>query len=104
MADQLRVDSSVVFATAQTLSNHAEELRDELRGLSREWDDLSHSWSGVAASAYVPPWEEWHEAAAKLTDSLAETASRLAEAGMAYEQQDEDSAQAVQAVADRMLG
>ncbi|MEN4475751.1 WXG100 family type VII secretion target [Mycolicibacterium cosmeticum] len=100
MSGRLEVDPAAVFATAQTLSNHAEDLREELRGLSREWDDLSHSWSGVAASAYLPPWEEWHEAAAKLTDSLSETAARLAEAGSVYDEQDSDSAQAL---ANRML-
>ena len=96
MADHLRVDADAAFSTSHVVSNEAEELREELSRLSREWDNLSHGWSGVAASAFAPVWEEWHEGAARIVEALAESSRRLAQAAVLYEERDISSA--------RMLG
>jgi WXG100 family type VII secretion target len=98
----LGVDTSEAFATAQSIRNHAEELRDELEQLTRGWDDLSHSWIGAAASAFNPPWEEWHEGASQLVAVLADTADKLARAAVAYDEQDSASASALGSAADGM--
>ena len=100
MPDRLGVDTSEAFATAQSLGNHAEELREQLQQLTREWDDLSHGWIGAAASAFAPPWQEWHEGATKLTELLAESSRRLAKAAVLSEEQDSDAAQALGSAAD----
>jgi WXG100 family type VII secretion target len=93
MADHLRVDADAAFNGSHVISNEAEELREELSRLSREWDNLSHGWSGVAASAFARTWEEWHEGAAKVVEALAESSRRLAQAAVLYEERDNNSAQ-----------
>jgi WXG100 family type VII secretion target len=93
MTDRLRVDADTAFTTSHGVSNEADELREELARLSREWDNLSHGWSGVAASAFAPAWEEWHEGAARIVEALAESSRRLAQAAVLYEERDNNSAQ-----------
>jgi WXG100 family type VII secretion target len=93
MADLLRVDADAAFNTSHVVCNDAEELREELARLSREWDNLSHGWSGVAASAFTPAWEEWHEGAAHIVEALAESSRRLAQAAVLYEERDNNSAE-----------
>lgn len=95
MAEQLNVDTDVAFNTAHVVRNDAEELREELSGLSWEWDNVSHGWSGVAASAFTGIWEEWHEGAATVVETLAEASRSLAKAAVLYEEQDSSSAQAL---------
>jgi WXG100 family type VII secretion target len=100
MGDRLKVSATEAFAAAQAIGNHAEDLRDELQRLVREWEDLSHSWSGAAASAFAPPWQEWHEGAAKLTEMLADTSRKLAGAAVVYDEQDSEGAHALGSAAD----
>jgi WXG100 family type VII secretion target len=93
MTDHLKVDADAAFNTSHSVSNDAEELRDALTHLSQEWDNLSHAWSGVAASAFAPAWEEWHRGAAQIIEALAESSRRLAQAAVLYDTTDADSAQ-----------
>jgi Proteins of 100 residues with WXG len=48
--DHLRVDADQAYNTSRAVANDAQELREELAGLQRDWDDLSRGWSGVASS------------------------------------------------------
>lgn len=96
MAGHLKVSADEVFATSHAVSNDAEELREELARIVREWDDVSHGWSGGAASAYTALWQEWHEGAAALVDVLADSSHRLGHAAVAYQEQDTQSAEALE--------
>ena len=49
--DHLRVDADQAYNTSRAVGNDAEERREELAGLQRDWDNLSRGWSGVASSA-----------------------------------------------------
>ncbi|MGV0656606.1 WXG100 family type VII secretion target [Mycolicibacterium thermoresistibile] len=99
MFDNLKVDTEHAFSTAHAVCNDAEELRQELAGIVREWDNISRGWSGTAASAYAAIWEEWHEGAAKVVETLAESSRRLAEAAVRYNERDADSAEQLGSVA-----
>lgn len=99
MAD-LRVDTDQAFNTAQAVGNHAVELHDELQQIAKDWDNMSQSWEGVAASAYQPVWEQWHENATKVTKALMESSQRLAQAAVAYQEQDQAGAQTVNSTMD----
>lgn len=98
MAGHLEVNAEKAFNTAHAVSNDAEELREELSRLSRGWQNVSHGWSGAAASVFTSLWEEWHEGATKIVDALAESSRALAEAAVLYEQQDSSSAQALESL------
>ena len=50
--DHLKVDADQAYNTSRAVGNDAQELREELAGLQRDWDNLSREWSGVASSAY----------------------------------------------------
>lgn len=65
--DDLRVDADQAYNTSHSVGNDAEELRDELAALQRDWDNLSHGWTGVASSAYSAIWAEWTEGATTST-------------------------------------
>ncbi|HKP39629.1 WXG100 family type VII secretion target [Mycobacterium sp.] len=93
--DHLRVDTDQAYNTSRAVGNDAEELREELAGLQRDWDNLSRGWSGVASSAYSAIWSEWVEGASKLVDALAESSHNLGVAAVSYAEQDAGSAAAL---------
>ena len=95
MAENLKVTADEAFNTSHSVSDDAEELREELTHLSQEWESLSHGWSGVAASAFAPAWEEWHRVAAQVIETLAESSRRLAQAAVLYDTTDAESAQSL---------
>jgi WXG100 family type VII secretion target len=97
MTGELRLQADEAFATSHSVSNDAEELREELADIAREWQNVSHGWSGAAASGYDALWQEWHEGAAKVVEVLADSSQKLATAAMAYQEQDAYSAEAVAA-------
>lgn len=93
MPADLRVSADAAFNTAHSVQNDAEELREELSGLAREWDNVSRGWSGAAATVYTALWDKWHDGATKLVDSLADSSECLARAATLYEDQDRISAE-----------
>ncbi|MBI3226167.1 MAG: WXG100 family type VII secretion target [Mycolicibacterium cosmeticum] len=95
MSGELHFNTENLFDACNAIGSYAEDLRDELARLSREWDNLSHSWSGTAASAFSPAWDEWHQGAAKIVELLAETARNLALAATSYGENDSHSASAL---------
>lgn len=70
MLTELRVDTDEAFKCAQAIANQAVELHDELEQLTKKWDDMSQTWQGIAASAYEPAWDKWHENATKVVQAL----------------------------------
>jgi WXG100 family type VII secretion target len=92
VAEHLKVDVAETLTTSQVVSDDADELRAELARLSREWDNVASGWSGAAASAFAPLWDEWHDGAAKLVETLAESCRRLERSAVAYEEQESGSA------------
>ena len=93
--DRLRVDVDQAYNTSRAVGNDAEELREELAGLQRDWDNLSREWSGAASSAYSTIWGEWLEGATTLVDALAESSHNLGVAAVSYSEQDASSAEAL---------
>jgi len=88
--DHLKVDTDQAYNTSRAVGNDAQELREELAGLQRDWDNLS--WSGVASSAYSAIWCEWAEGATRLVDAFAESSHNLGVAAVSYSEQDAGSA------------
>jgi WXG100 family type VII secretion target len=93
--DHLKVDVDQAYNTSRAVSNDAQELREELAGLHRDWDNLSRGWSGVASSAYSAIWCEWLEGATTLVDALPESSHNLGVAAVSYSEQDAGSAAAL---------
>jgi WXG100 family type VII secretion target len=95
--DHLKVEADQAYNTSRAVGNDAQELRDEMVGLQRDWDNLSREWSGLASSAYSALWGEWLEGATKLVDALAESSHNLGVAAAAYSEHDAGSAEAFSA-------
>jgi WXG100 family type VII secretion target len=93
---RLDVDSDVVLRTAHGASSDAVELGDELSRLAREWQDVSHGWTGSAATAFAALWDEWHDGATKVVQIVTESSEDLAQAAVLYAQQDAESAHALE--------
>jgi WXG100 family type VII secretion target len=102
VAGQLEVDTDAAFNASHSVSLDADELREGVAELAHEWANVSRGWSGAAASAYTPLFEEWQEGAFKLVESLSESAHLLAEAAVRYQEQDTVSAESVAATAREM--
>jgi WXG100 family type VII secretion target len=96
--NHLSVDTDHAYQTSRAVANDAQELRDELTGLQRDWDNLSRGWSGAAAAAYSAIWAEWVEGATTLVDSLVESSHELGLAAVAYSEQDAGSAATLRSV------
>lgn len=92
---QLQVNTDVALNAAHAVSSDAEELRQELSGLEQKWQDVSHGWSGAAATSFTSLWDEWHEGALTIIDVLAESSRDLAQAAVLYAQQDASAAQSL---------
>jgi WXG100 family type VII secretion target len=80
------------FNTGHAVMAQAVELCEELDRLGHEWDGLSDSWPGVAASAYTSAWQDWHDGATKLLNTLPDLSEKLCRATVDYEQTDGDAA------------
>jgi uncharacterized protein YukE len=48
VADVLSVKLEAMISSAQTLADQADELKGELDSITREWGELSSTWTGVA--------------------------------------------------------
>ena len=95
MASQVKVDVSKALKTAAVVGSDAAELRGELARISQKWDGVLAGWSGAAASVFTALWEDWHDGVAKLVETLAESSQRLAEAAVAYDEQEAISTRSV---------
>ena len=93
--DHLSVDADQAYNISRAVGNDAQELREELAGLQRDWDNLSREWSGVASSRYSAIWCEWLEDATTLVDALAESSHNLGVAAVSYSEQDAGMAAAL---------
>lgn len=88
-----------MVSTAQILANQADELKAELDSITREWGELSSTWTGVAASAFDPPFEEWRYGAVTVTALLADHSEMLLRCVAAMVENEHNSAQALRSVA-----
>lgn len=91
LSNPLKVNTQNTFEAAQGVANQALELRDHLKQITLEWEQLSDNWEGRAASAYLHAWTEWHDSASILVQSLVESSEKLMRAAIAYDEQDHAS-------------
>jgi WXG100 family type VII secretion target len=98
VVSHVRVDVPRTLHTSSAVGGDAEELRAELARLSREWDKVLSGWSGAAAASYAALWEEWHDGAANIVETLAESSQLLERAAMRYDEQETSSARSVRSI------
>ena len=98
MADVLSVKLEAMISSAQTLADQAEALKGELDSITHEWGELSSTWTGVAASAFDPPWDEWHYGALTVTALLHDHAETLRFCAAAFAEQERNATQAVRSI------
>ena len=73
----LAMQTEATAAAAQFLSAQADELTAELGAIAQTWHGMASKWTGIAAAAYEPAWDEWHEDATTVTAVLVEHADAL---------------------------
>ena len=98
MADVLSVKLEALISSAQTLADHAEALKGELDSITHEWGELSSTWTGIAASAFDPPFDEWHYGAVTVAALLADHAETLRFSATAFAEHEGNAAQAVRSL------
>jgi WXG100 family type VII secretion target len=98
MVPELRIHLKEMAATAHFLANQADELKAELDAIVRDWDGLASTWTGVAASAFRPPFEEWHDGALTITSILSEESRLLMITTAAMAENEQASAHALASI------
>jgi WXG100 family type VII secretion target len=98
MVPELRIHLEEMAATAHFLANKADEFKAELDTIVREWDELASTWTGAAASAFRPPFEEWHDGALTITSILAEESRLLTVTVAAMAENEQASARALASI------
>ena len=94
----LSVKLEAMISSAQTLANQADELKAELDSITQQWGELSSTWTGAAASAFDPPWDEWHYGAVTVMALLHDHAETLRFSAAAYASHEQGATQAVQSI------
>jgi WXG100 family type VII secretion target len=94
----LSVYLDALISTAQTLANQTDELKSELDTITQQWTELSSTWTGVAASAFEPPWDEWHYGAVTVMALLEDHAETLRFCAAAYAAHEQSATEAVRAI------
>jgi ESAT-6 family protein len=100
MAGMLAMKLEAMVSTAQFLANQADELHAELDSITSDWQELSSTWTGVAASAFDPPWDEWHYGAQTAVAILQEHSDLLMRSVALMVEHESTAASALGAVAD----
>ncbi|WP_245913116.1 WXG100 family type VII secretion target [Mycobacterium kansasii] len=77
VAGELTIRLEAMASAAQILANQADDVKAELDSITDDWRELSSTWRGVAASAFQPPWEEWHRGASAVAAILSAHSQRL---------------------------
>ncbi|MGB3485243.1 MAG: WXG100 family type VII secretion target [Mycobacterium sp.] len=77
MASILQAQLEALATTADSLADQADQLENELAQIVQHWNDLSAKWTGKAASAFEPPWNDWHDGAKVVASILAEESELL---------------------------
>ncbi|ORB57836.1 WXG100 family type VII secretion target [Mycobacterium persicum] len=77
MTGELTTRLEAMASPAQILANQSDDLKAKLDSITDDWRALSASWRGIAASAFQPPWEEWHQGATAVAAILSEHSQRL---------------------------
>ncbi len=103
MAGVVAMKLEAMVSTAQVLANQADELHAELDSFTRDWRELSSTWTGVAASAFDPPWIEWHYGAQTTVAILQEHSDLLMRSVALMAQHESTAASALGAIAGKGL-
>jgi WXG100 family type VII secretion target len=101
VAAELRMKLEAMVSAAQFLANQGDELQAELDAITRNWRELSSTWTGAAASAFDPPWDEWHWGAKTVTAILQECSDLLMRSAALMAENESNAAHALGAVAEK---
>lgn len=77
MPGVFQMQTETMSTTSAFLADQADDLERELADINRRWRDLAAMWTGRAASAYEPAWEEWHDGAKTVVAILQEHSDLL---------------------------
>ena len=95
MAAELRMQLEAMVSAAHFLASQADELKAELGSITAIWGELSSTWTGAAASAFDPPFDEWHYGAVTVTSILEEESRLLISTTAVMAENETTSAQAL---------
>ncbi len=86
---QLCLAAACLEDTAQRLTDGLSSVGDEAAQL------LGSDWTGGAASAYAPAWDDWHSGAVQIVEGLRRMSELLTIAGKEYAKTDESASGAL---------
>jgi WXG100 family type VII secretion target len=98
-AGRLRVYCDELTRASNTATTGANEI-DGLRGkLEIQMNQLAHSWTGQAASAYLDVWAEINDGCAEMLTDLRWIGESTAAAANAYRTMDQQAAESLDRLA-----
>jgi WXG100 family type VII secretion target len=96
--DTLQVDPKAMRRFAAELADDANKLRCRLAELDDRVGGMLGNWRGVSGGAYATAWQLWRRGADEVQAGLAILAESVAKAGVAYQQNEAGSAEALRGV------
>lgn len=92
------IDVEKAFTAADQLQKNVRDFHEELEDLRREWELLSSTWRGSAATAYEAPWLRWVQGASTLVDELGASAENIGRTAYQLQTQDDAGAGGISSV------
>lgn len=94
---ELEVDIDDIIDTERFARTIADDIEGRLTSLTVSVNQLvDGQWAGVAASAFVPDWEQWRHGVSSVLDGIAQTREHLLAAAHSYSQQDSHNSGALE--------
>ncbi len=89
----MRSDPGRMHATANRVTELADEFWDDVENLRRESENLmAADWAGDAADTHSALWAEWVDSARRVSMALSDDATLLHQAADAYTRVDDKNA------------
>jgi WXG100 family type VII secretion target len=98
--ETLRVDPQVMQRFAAALDGGAKDLQNWLAELDGQVGEMLGGWRGASGGAYASAWELWRRGAGEVQLGLLQLARSVGESGVAYQQNEAASAEALRGVRD----
>ncbi|MGZ6827766.1 MAG: WXG100 family type VII secretion target [Mycobacteriales bacterium] len=85
MAYEVKVSTGDVTAKAGAIAREAQEIEARLAQLTGQMTDLSHTWTGAAASSFQTLFHDWDRTARQMKEALDSIGLSLKGAGRDYD-------------------
>jgi WXG100 family type VII secretion target len=104
MANQFTTGSAEMLQAVKSMEDVNQSLQGNLKNLASEVEQVASGWKGSAATAFNTLMTKFNEDATKLNQDLQQIAEAVSGNQKNYQQQEDEAAQSVSAIANALNG